>query len=600
MRHFSLPGIPAERLIGSVGTRGRSVANRHSLSRPGWASTSLAQRVPTLLGGMVAIVVVAVAYLRDLGRNPFGFFCDEALIGLRARRLLDGTGQDGGFSVFYDHFGTVAGALPVYATAPFVWLFGLNELSVRSASAFFMLATFAVVYRTFRLLHVAAPWLPVLVFALTPVVIHLSRVNFGHTPSLFLIALGYYLYLQGRTGRRPWLSAIGGAAMGLSAYGYPGFYVATTVFIGILAASELAFVRLRLRHARHVLVVTGAALLCLAPIFHAAWTNPDFANRFEAKDTAGYGLVSAERAGSMVQNYAKYYGADFLFETGETGLPGAFIMRHSVVGAGLLSWMSLPLLLAGLLGFLLVRDTDRERKRAFAPFVLLAFLFPLPDLLTTRSSDAPYTFAVFTGVLLIPFVVAYGLDLLVSQGEPQGSTAPARLRDSGRMRVSSLLAAIRTRIASVRTITTLVLIGAIFFLFGTYARYPLVSSDYWGWQAGPREMIGYYLDHLDQYDTFYMEGMFNESAIFLDFYIEDPRIRQDAFIGGQDHLDTSQRQLFGVSRQTFENEWNPGAWVIVHVVTYPNREIAFYLVRPAALGQASDGQYTRGGPARAP
>lgn len=592
MRHLSLPGIPAEPLTGSVGGHGRSVPDRHSLSRWGWTATSLGQRVPTLLGGLVAIAVVAIAYLRDLGRNPFGFFCDEALIGLRARRLLDGTGQDAGFPLFYDHFGTVAGALPVYATAPFVWLFGLNEVSVRSASMFFMLATFAVVYRTFRLLDVAAPWLPVLVFALTPVVIHLSRINFGHTPSLFLIALGYHLYLRGRTGRRLWPSAIGGAAIGLSAYGYPGFYVATTVFIGVLAASELAFVRLRLRHAYHVLIATGAALLCLAPIFHAARTNPDFANRFEAKDTAGYGLVSAERAGSMVQNYAKYYGADFLFETGETGLPGAFIMRHSVVGAGLLSWMSLPLLLGGLLGFLLVRDRDRERKRAFAPFVLLAFLFPLPDLLTTTSSDAPYTFAVFTGVLLVPFVVAYGLDLLVSH--------PARLRESGQSRASRLLAAIRMRIVSVRSITTLVLIGAIFFLLGTYARYPMVSSDYWGWQAGPREMIGYYLDHADQYDTFYMEGMFNESAIFLDFYIEDPQVRQHAFIGNQDHLDTSQRQLFGVSRQTFENEWNPGAWVIVQIVPYPNDETAFYLVRPAAPEQASGGQVTRGGPAHAP
>jgi len=560
----------------------------------------LARRIPMLLGGTVAIVVVAITYLRDPGRNPFGFFCDEALIGLRARNLLDGTGQDARFPLFYDHFGTVAGALPAYATAPFVWLFGLNEVSVRSASMVFMLVTCAVLYRTFRLLDVAVPWLPVLIFALTPVVIHLSRINFGHTPSLFLIALGYDLYLRGRTGQRLWLSAIGGAAIGVSAYGYPGFYVATTVFIGILAATELAFLRFRLRQARHVLVVTAAALLCLAPIFHAARTNPDFANRFEAKDTAAYGLVSAERAESMAQNYAKYYGSDFLFETGETGLPGAFIMRHSVAGAGLLSWMSLPLLLAGLLGFLLVRDTKRERKRAFAPFILLAFLFPLPDLLTTTSSDAPYTFAVFTGVLLIPFVVAYGLDLMVTDGDSRGATATARLREPGRMHVPRFLAAIRMRIVSVRTITTLVLIGAIFFVLGPYARYPLVSSDYWGWQAGPREMIGYYLNHLDQYDAFYMEGTFNESAIFLDFYIEDPEFRQDAFIGGQDALDTSQRQLFGVSRQTFENEWNPEAWVIVQIVQYPNDEIAFYLVRSAAPEQASSGPVTRGGPAQAP
>lgn len=49
-------------------------------------------------------------------------------------------------------------------------------------------------------------------------------------------------------------------------------------------------------------------------------------------------------------------------------------------------------------------------------------------------------------------------------------------------------------------------ITAFFFVFVAYARYPLVSSDYWEEQAGPREMIGFFIDKANQYDEFQLVG----------------------------------------------------------------------------------------------
>lgn len=550
-----------------------------SLSR---LKTGQLVKVRNLIAVLAILALVGIAYLRDLGRNPYGFFCDEALIGVQASRLLDGTRPEGTFSLFYSHFGTTAGALPVYATAPFVAIFGLSEFSVRLASVAFIAATFIVLFLTLRRLQLATPWLPVVIFALTPIVIHMSRINFGHTPSLFLIALGYYLYLQGRERRRIWLVVTGGVAIGASAYGYPGFYIATPVFLGIVIVTELIFLRFRPRQAGTLLAFAGAAILCIAPIIYRGLTDPVFSQRLDDKDQAGYGLISIGRAEAMIQNYPKYYSFQFLFESGDWGLPGSFIQRHSVEGAGLLSWAVLPLLLLGLLGFVTLGRGGGvgPRRRAFAPFMALAFLVPLPDLITTTASQPPYTFAMFTGALLVPFVAAYGLAMLERRRDSEkarsaGVNEASRAGSDGH---ADPLWGIWREVTSVRFITGVVVVSAFFFAFSSYARYPLVSSGYWGWQAGPREMIGYYVDHQAEYDTFSMEGTFNEPEIFLDFYIDDPDARTKASIGSVESLDLARRQLFGISRATFESSLTPGEWTILETVSYPNDEVAFYLI----------------------
>ena len=518
------------------------------------------------LGVALMIVLVVYAYMHDLGRNPFGLFADEALIGVRTRDLVNGTLPPGTRGLFFDHFGTVAGALPIYASAPFVWLFGLSEYSLRLASACFILATALVLWLTFRLLGLRSPWLPALIFVLSPIVVHVGRINFGHAPSLFLIAPGYLLYLVGHTRQRLVWAALGGALIGISAYGYPGFYIATPIFLGILAATELVFIRRERCRFRTLLIALFFALLCMSPIIHEAFTNPDFLNRLEDKDTTGVEPFSLERLTIMLENFPKYFSGEFVFAKGETGLPNAFITRHSVTGAGLLYWITLPLLALGALSILL-GPTD-SRKRAFAPFLLVAVLFPIPDLLTTEFASPPYSFSAVTGVLFVPFLIAFGLETLTAHRASRADT----LTDNP-------LAVIWERLISVQFIATLVAVSAFFFVFGTYPRYPLVSSGYWGWQAGPREMIGYFVENADQYDEFLMQGRFNEPKIFLDFYIEDPAIRERARIGDARYLNPAVNQLFGISIDTFENEWTPEDWEIVHTIYYPNGDAAFYLVR---------------------
>ncbi|MDQ3540981.1 MAG: hypothetical protein M3440_09860, partial [Chloroflexota bacterium] len=255
-----------------------------------------------------------------------------------------------------------------------------------------------------------------------------------------------------------------------------------------------------------------------------------------------------------------------------------------VEDAGLLSWTILPFLLLGLLAFVTLRNG--HQKRAFAPFAILAFLVPVPDLLTTAVSRPPYTFAMFTGALVLPFVAAFGLATLERDRASRIATAaktsmaadanPALPSESSER--AHPLWSVWMRVTSVRFITAMIVVSAFFFVFSTYARYPLVSSGFWGWQAGPRAMIGYYLDHEAEYDSFLMEGTFNEPAIFLDFYIDDMSARDRASIGNTENLHPARRQLFGISRETFETEFNAEEWTILETVPYPDGEVGFYLI----------------------
>jgi hypothetical protein len=96
-------------------------------------------------------------------------------------------------------------------------------------------------------------------------------------------------------------------------------------------------------------------------------------------------------------------------------------------------------------------------------------------------------------------------------------------------------------------------ISSIFFIlcvestifFGNYLKYPLYSSDYWGWQSGPKEIMSYFLSVNGKYDELYMTGSFNGPEVFLKFY--DPKNKcKNCFIGSLERLDISKKQLFAL------------------------------------------------------
>jgi len=123
-----------------------------------------------------------------------------------------------------------------------------------------------------------------------------------------------------------------------------------------------------------------------------------------------------------------------------------------------------------------------------------------------------------------------------------------------------------------------ILISGVYFYLAYYQNYPLVSSDFWGWQSGPKEMISYFLDHAPEYDEFYMDSRFNGPEILLNYYIRDPYLRDKSFFGGLEKLDLHKRQLFGIRREAFVEIANKDNFIIKKIVKYPNGNDAFYVI----------------------
>jgi hypothetical protein len=242
-------------------------------------------------------------------------------------------------------------------------------------------------------------------------------------------------------------------------------------------------------------------------------------------------------------------------------------VRHSVPGAGILTWITLPLILAGVIAIFRTKNTT-GRVVAVARLVVL-MLYPVPDLITTTSLNAPYTFSVYSTLIFVPLLAGMGIHWLSGLvGEPRAALWSSWLLPVG------LLAVILT--------------GAVRFFTGPYHLYPLVSADYYGWQYGAGPAIDAFEQYSENYDRYVLDGDFNDAFVFLDFYlVDDPALRQKAMIGGIEKVDLHRRDLYAIRAHKYNALMSSPEPLrrytkVIDVVRFPSGEIALYLVEIGA------------------
>ena len=122
------------------------------------------------MASVLAIVLAgAFLFLGERNNNPPGVFADEAEIGVQSWKLLHWQASTTTVPFFYHHLEYEhLGTLSLFATAPFVALFGLTEHAVRGASAFWTIAAAIVIYLTLRRLRVPYAVVPVLITLMSP------------------------------------------------------------------------------------------------------------------------------------------------------------------------------------------------------------------------------------------------------------------------------------------------------------------------------------------------------------------------------------------------------------------------------------------------
>lgn len=153
------------------------------------------------------ILIAFLIRIYSLQDNPPGFFADEASIGYNAYQILK-TGRDehGRFlPVLFEAFGEYKSPIQIYATVPFVYIFGLNEVSVRLTSVIFAVLTITSIFFLSKELAKHFPFkgevaiFAVIFLSITPWHIHLSRIAFEQNPYLLFATLGVLFFLKARS-----------------------------------------------------------------------------------------------------------------------------------------------------------------------------------------------------------------------------------------------------------------------------------------------------------------------------------------------------------------------------------------------------------------
>lgn len=166
---------------------------------------------------VLVFVIVFFAFLLRIYHVtsvPPSLSWDEVSIGYNAYSILK-TGRDehGRFLPLdtFVAYGDYKPPLAIYATVPFVAIFGLNGLAVRLPSAIFgtltVLLTYFLVRELFKQKPDALAMLSAGVLAVSPWHINLSRGGFEANIALFFAVLGVWFVLEARSRPRYWLFA---------------------------------------------------------------------------------------------------------------------------------------------------------------------------------------------------------------------------------------------------------------------------------------------------------------------------------------------------------------------------------------------------------
>lgn len=515
----------------------------------------------------------------QLDQNPAGFFTDEAGVGYDAY-LIGKTGADHTqerFPLFFRGY-ACDGVSPyqVYLTVPFVHLFGLNEWSVRLASVVGSTVELLIFYLLLcQFIPRFHALLGVLILSISPWHFFLSRINMGDYYSWpMMTALSYLFFVKGsRTGRARFY-ALAAFCFGLTAYSYTPARMVTPLLFG-----SALLVVLWARRWRTAALMAVIFLVTLSPAVHYYLTNPCASGRlsattgitFRAQDLKNPQALLAKirpqhlswkqvAQSPFVRKYLAHFNNDFLFEKGDTTYPGQAVLRHSIAYLGLLYPYQKWLMLAGLVW--LVGAMVWQRRWELVVVLAMIVLFPLPDSLTADGN--PFCTRSYLGVLPAHLLIAFGIDLV--------ALCCWRLRP-----------VIFRRPAYVVGVAGLVFLIAVSFqtLVQGFLDNPLYTSGYWGWQAGPKEIMRYFVPRNDEYDELILSGAFNAPHIFLTFYDLEHRCTH-CRIGDLSVYNPRKKQLFALHPE--ESKPRTGRKVRLKNIYYPSGELAFEIFTVDSTG----------------
>ena len=380
---------------------------------------------------LITILVLAAALrIYALGAHPVHLTNDEAAIGYNAYSLLK-TGRDEHgelFPIIFKSFGDWKPGLYIYATVPFVAVFGLTEQAVRLPSA---LAGVLAVYLTYKIVLLASKdkklaALGALLLSITPWHIHFSRGGWEANLALTLVLMGTCKFLLGVKKNSKYL-ILSATFFGLTLWTYQSAKLASALVVfSLFLAYRKKFLKLNIKHIAYSLLV---GLLIAFPIVLSLFQgkggrlevmsvfsytrSPEYLDETvfsqDENHTLGitYYLFHTETLNLTRGVFGRYFNllsGRFLFFEGDWST-----LRHTSPDVGYILLVQSPFLIYGL--YLTVKN--RQKKLMLFTLLWLA-LAPLSSALTR---DAVHGVRALNMVIPLTIISAVGLNGFINKSK---------------------------------------------------------------------------------------------------------------------------------------------------------------------------------------
>ncbi len=347
-----------------------------------------------ILGLIIMLGIITRFY--QLGKVPAGLYLDEAAQGYNAYSILK-TGKDEfgkAFPMAFRSFNDFKTPVYIYLIVPLIPFFGLNTFSIRLPSFIFSILTLPLLYLLIKKLSAkysgstTIALLAVLFLSISPWHTLFGRTNFECNVALFLLLLGYYLFILGLKKPRWLLLSAVTFALALPAYHSERVLVPLILLFLFYNNYSVLFDR------KHLKIVLSASLIGLILIWPTVriLTTPGFLARISTLNifSTSTNLLPGFLPGlsgslsALANNHAFlslkeffslylfYLSPRSLFLLGDSG-PRSSFPELSVF----YTWQ-LPLYLYGL--YLLFKDKKLGELRSFTIFLLI--ISPLPAAIT--------------------------------------------------------------------------------------------------------------------------------------------------------------------------------------------------------------------------
>ncbi|MFH1971198.1 MAG: glycosyltransferase family 39 protein [Patescibacteria group bacterium] len=530
----------------------------------------MSKKLTMILLGIIVVLSILLRFVK-LGSFPPAITWDEAAVGYNAYTIWNWGKDEWGksFPLTFKSFGDDKNPVHIYATVPFVGIFGLNEYATRAPAALFGVLNVVVIFFLARLLFKSnlVGLLAALFLAVSPFNIQFSRFSHELNFSIFFWMAGLMCFYKGLKDKK-WYLLVAFLFFGIDLLTYHSAKIVTPFLLLLLIVLNLK----KLLTMKNYFLWAGViytffiCLLSLNPeLLGGARLQQNKIQEWELESTSLYQKnqnVLLATGEIVLKRYCEYFKPQFLFISGDP------IKRHSIQTMGTFYWLDLPLLIVGFIA-LLVRLI---RKKDWQLLLLLAWsiVAPLPG---AASSIFPHAARAMFLTGSLTMVSAYG--------------------------AYTIITSLKNKTFQIG-IGSFIVIGSGVFVyqylheyFGNYANKYAIE-----WRYGMKQAVEVSQEY--EYDEVYMTSAFMQPYIFFLYYLKIPLpefldtvsynqtesrpsslvayFGKYRFIWDEYHSEPKWWVLYVVNPAIYDGLYQKTSFDVVKLIKYPNQIDALFAI----------------------